>query len=93
MAITHEMFEIDDSQAVAITPLQHAGRDITIQNLDGSGYLYIGGSNVTTTSFGYRIPPGSAWSIELRKDESVYAIGSTSVLVSVLYAGLESLNG
>lgn len=90
MAITHEMFEIDSSAAVAITPTNHAGRDVTIQNLNSSGYLYLGGPNVTTTNFGYRLAPNSAWSIELRQDETVYAIGSTGILVSTLMAGLES---
>ena len=89
MAITHQMFEIDDSAAVAITPTNHAGRDITVQNLNDAGYLYLGGPNVTTSNFGYRIAPNSAWSIELRQDETIYAIGSTSILVSVLMGGLE----
>ena len=89
MAITHQMFEIDDSAAVAITPTNHAGRDITVQNLNDAGYLYLGGPNVTTSNFGYRIAPNSAWSIELRQDETIYAIGSISILVSVLMGGLE----
>jgi hypothetical protein len=92
MAITHEMFEIDSSQAVAITPLTHAGRDVTIQNLDPSAELYIGGPNVSTTNFGYMIAPNSAWSIELRKDEVIYAIASAGTPVAVLSAGLESFN-
>lgn len=92
MAITHEMFEIDSSQAVAITPLKHSGRDVTIQNLDPSAELYIGGPNVSTTNFGYRIGPNSAWSIELRRDETIYAIASAPVPVSVLSGGLESFN-
>lgn len=92
MAITHEMFEIDDSAAVAITPTNHAGRDVTIQNLNDAGYLYLGGPNVTTSTFGYRLAPNSAWSIELRQNETIYAIGSTGILVSVLMGGLESFN-
>jgi hypothetical protein len=86
------MFEIDDSAAVAITPTNHAGRDVTIQNLDNSSYLYLGGPNVNTTNFGYRIGPNSAWSIELRRDETIYAIASTGALVAVLSGGLESFN-
>ena len=92
MAITHEMFELDSSQAIAITPTHHAGRDITIQNLSDAGYLYLGGADVSIGNYGYRVAPNSAWSIELRQNETIYAIASTGIVIAVLSAGLESFN-
>jgi hypothetical protein len=49
------------------------GMDITIQNLS-SGYVYLGTSNVTTSSFGYRIPVNGAWSVKLKGNDDLYAI-------------------
>ena len=60
MSVTHRVVELNNTSAVAVSVEgNHAGRDITIQNLDSSAFVYIGGTGVTTTDFGYRIAPNS----------------------------------
>jgi hypothetical protein len=65
--------------------------DITIQNVDASAYVYIGGEGVTSSSFGYRISPNHAWSIELSGRDAIYAISNTNGSnIAVLKTSLES---
>ena len=93
MAVTHRIVELNSSTPVAVSATgNHAGRDITIQNIDSSAYVYLGGPNVTTTDFGYKILPNSAWSVELRKEEVIYAVSSETSNVAILELGLESSN-
>jgi hypothetical protein len=67
--------------------------DITIQNTDGSAYVYIGAEGVTALNYGYRLAPGAAWSIELAGVDSLYAITDTNnSKVAVLKTSLESGN-
>jgi hypothetical protein len=67
--------------------------DITIQNIHESAYVYIGGEGVTSLSYGYRISPNNAWSIELPSRDSLYAISSVNdSKVAVLTTGLDTGN-
>jgi hypothetical protein len=64
--------------------------DITIQNIHESAYVYIGGEGVTASDYGYRIAPGSAFSIELPGRDSLYAISNVnSSKVAILQTGIE----
>ena len=91
---THSLTTLSSSSATLLTPNgTHSGLDITIQNVDGSAYVYIGGSGVTTLNYGYRLAPGSAWSVELSGKDSLYAITDTDESqVAVLNTSLESGN-
>ena len=52
---------------------------LSIQNLDDNAYVYIGNSEVSSTSFGIRIDPGGLASFDgLRKDTHFYAISSVN---------------
>jgi hypothetical protein len=67
--------------------------DITIQNIHESAYVYIGGEGVTSLSYGYRLAPGAAWSIELPSRDSLYAISSVNdSKVAVLKTSLDTGN-
>lgn len=91
MAVTHRIIELNNTSAIAVSVEEnHAGRDITIQNIDSTAYVYIGGAGVTTTNFGYRIAPNSAWSVELKREDVIYAVSSGSSDVAVLELALES---
>lgn len=68
----------------------HSGIDFTIQNVNASGYIYIGSSNVSSGSYGFRIDPSHAISLELNGRDGIYAVASTSGLqVSTLSVALE----
>ena len=88
---THSLTTLSSSSATRLTPNGiHSGMDITIQNVDTSAYVYIGGEGVTALNYGYRIAPGSAWSIELPGRDSLYAITNVNgSKIAVIQTGLE----
>lgn len=89
---SHEIFTLSDSTATRLTPNgTHSGMDITIQNINDSGYIFIGAEGVSSTDFGYRLMPNHAWSIELPGFDSLYAIAETNGdQIAVLKTNLES---
>lgn len=67
--------------------------DITIQNVDSSAYVYIGGEGVTSSNFGFRLNPGAAISFELPGRDFLYAVSDTNgSQIAVLKTNLESGN-
>jgi hypothetical protein len=91
---THSLTTLSNSSATRLTPSgTHSGLDITIQNVHASAIVYIGGEGVTSSSYGFRLSPGSAFSIELSGKDSLYAITDTNgSSVAVLKTNLESGN-
>lgn len=89
---THSLTTLSSSSATRLTPNGiHSGMDITIQNTHESAYVYIGGEGVTALSYGYRLAPGAAWSIELAGRDAIYAITDTNnSKIAVLKTSLES---
>ena len=74
---THSLTTLSNTDAVRLTPNgDHSGMDITLQNVNASGYVYIGGEGVTTSNYGYRIMPNHAISFELPGYDALYAISS-----------------
>lgn len=77
----HAIVTLSSATATRITPNGvHSGLDITIQNINASGYVYVGGEGVTTSNYGFRILPNAAISFELDGTEALYLIGSTNGL-------------
>jgi hypothetical protein len=87
----HALTTLSNTSATRLTPNgTHSGLDITIQNVHAEAYVYIGGTGVTSASYGYRLAPGSAWSIELSGRDSLYAITDTNnSKVAVLSTSLD----
>jgi hypothetical protein len=88
----HVLTTLSNTSATRITPNGvHSGLDITIQNTDGSAYVYLGGEGVTASDYGYRLAPGAAWSVELPGTDALYAITDTNnSKIAVLWTGLEN---
>ena len=91
---THSLTTLSSSTATRLTPAGlHSGMDITIQNVHASAYVYLGGEGVTSSSYGYRLSPGSAISFELPGRDSLHAItGTNGSQVAVIKTNLESGN-
>jgi hypothetical protein len=87
----HALTTLSSSTATKITPVgTHSGIDITLQNVNAEGYIYIGSSSVSSTNYGFRILPNHAISFELPGKDSLYAIASiNSMKVAVLQTGIE----
>ena len=91
MAI-HSFLTLSSSSATRLTPPGvHSGMDITLQNVDDEAYVFVGGSTVTPSDYGYRIAPGHAISFELPGKDDLYATTDTdSSKLAVLRTNLES---
>jgi hypothetical protein len=89
---SHALTTLSSSAATLLTPNGvHSGMDVTIQNIHASAYVYIGGEGVTSSSYGYRLSPGSAISFELPGTDALYAITNTnSSQVAVIKTNLEA---
>jgi hypothetical protein len=89
---THSLTTLSSSSATRLTPNGlHSGMDITVQNVHASAYVYIGGEGVTSSSYGYRLNPGSAISFELPGKDALYAItGTNGSQVAIIKTNLES---
>jgi hypothetical protein len=89
---THALTTLSSTSATRLTPNGiHSGMDITLQNVNAEAYIYIGGEDVSTTDYGYRIAPDNAWSVELPGQDALYAISDTNgAYVAMLQMGLEN---
>ena len=90
MSTQHNLYTITTT-ATQVSPIQTgSGRDITLQNVNNNGYIYIGGEGVSSTNYGYRLLPNHAISFELEGQDELYAIGSQNDLkLAVLSINLE----
>ena len=87
----HSLTTLSNTDPIRLTPNGiHSGMDITLQNVNATAYVYIGGASVSTTNYGYRIAPDNAWSVELPGQDALYAISDTNgAFVAMLQMGLE----
>lgn len=88
----HEIFPLSTTAAQRLTPVGiHSGMDITLQNINLFGYVYVGGENVSSTSYGYRLMPNHAISLELPGQNALFAIASDPDMnLAVLKIDLEA---
>jgi hypothetical protein len=65
--------------------------DITIQNVNSSGYVYLGGDDtVSSTNYGFRILPNHSISFELPGKDGLFAISSENGMsLAVIKTNLE----
>jgi len=86
------IYTLANDESTAITPLgTHSGMDITIQNINTSGYIYIDKvDSVSPESYGFRLPAGAAFSVELNgKDDLFLCASENGLQAAVLIVGLE----
>jgi hypothetical protein len=87
----HLLRTLSDSSVTRLTPPgAHGGLDFTIQNVNDSGYIYVGGEGVTSSSYGFRILPNHSISFELSSPDALYAVSSINAMsVATIQIGLE----
>jgi hypothetical protein len=90
--LTHSLITLSNETAIRLSPAGvHSGCDITVQNVNASGYIYVGNSSVSDASYGYRIMPNHAISFELPGKDSLYAVSSApNMKAAVVITNLES---
>lgn len=92
----HSLITLSSTTATRLSPNGiHSGVDITIQNINNNGYIYIGGNDtVSSTSYGFRLIPNQAISFELPGADALYAVSEyNNMNVAIMKTGLEFMNG
>lgn len=88
----HSLITLSNTSATRLTPIgKHSGMDITIQNINATGVIYIGGdSSVSSSDFGYRLSADHAISFELPGNDTLYAVAENNgAQVAIIKTGLE----
>ena len=91
----HILHTLSNTAVTRLTPLgTHSGMDFTVQNVNDTGYVYLGGTeNVSSTDYGFRILPNHSISFELPPKDALFAIASANGMkAAVLSMNLESQN-
>jgi hypothetical protein len=88
----HSVIILSNTEGTRLTPNGiHSGMDITIQNINSSGVIYIGGEGVSSSNFGYRLSADHAISFELPGQDALYAIAENNgAQLAIIKTGLES---
>lgn len=90
MAVGHARVSV----AATATVLGSAAADrdgftVVVQNPSGGATVFLGGSGVTTTDYGYSLAAGAEVSVELLKGEALYGVvASGTTTVNVLRIGV-----
>lgn len=72
------------AQELTINDGINTANTISVQNTDTSAPLYIGNESVTATEYGIKLAAGQIWSADLKPDDQVYAVGTSTVAVLIL---------
>lgn len=85
--IRHRLQALSTSSATQLTiddEVQSANT-LVVQNINDSGFIYIGTTAVTSSNYGYKIYPGQGFTVELSAYTRVYAVSSaTSMTAAVM---------
>lgn len=94
MSTQHNLYTVNSSSAIQVSPIgSGSGRDVTYQNANASGYIYLGGAGVTSSNYGYRLMPNHAISFELEEQDELYAIASApNMKLAYISINLENKN-
>lgn len=87
MQTRHKIVSLSTSTPVSLTyeDTIQSSYTLVVQNNNDSGYVYLGTSNVTSSSYGYKLFPGHAFTIELSSLNKIYAVSSTgSMTVAIM---------
>jgi hypothetical protein len=67
---------------VTIDDMIDTPNTISIQNTTTSKYAYLGGPNVSTTNYGFKLYPGQAFQADLAADHQIWAVGDEGTTVA-----------
>ena len=86
MQTRHKVVTLSTSTPTALTYEDNIQSSYTlvIQNNNDSGYLYIGASNVSTSSYGYKLYPGQGLTVELSSLNRLYAVCSANTMTAAI---------
>jgi len=88
MALTHQTITLYASATQQISPVEVPpyceGVSVSVQNLNGSNYVYIGNSGTSSASYGFRLSPGQAWTADIDPSDALFvATSDTSSQIAI----------
>lgn len=89
MALGHERVSVTTTATLlSSTSAGRDGQTVLVQNPAAGATVYLGGTGVTTTSYGYALAGGTDVSIGLQNGETLYGVvASSTQTVNVLRQG------
>jgi len=90
MALTHAQVSVGSTATLlSATGAGRDGQTVLVQNPTNGQSVYIGGTGVTTASYGFLLLAGTAFAIELQDGEGIYGVvASSTQTVGVIRQGV-----
>lgn len=76
---THSIVTLSSTTPTRLSPqATHSGVEVILQNISTNGYVYVGGADVSSTNYGYRVDEDSAFGGNVLPKEEMYAIAQNN---------------
>lgn len=83
--IRHRMYNLSATPTdLTIHDVIDSMNTMCVQNVSAAGNVYVGDSDVSTTSYGHKLFPGYSITMELAASSRIYAVGDTGTSVAIL---------
>ena len=93
MAVRHTNFAVTTTAKTLLENIRDTGLRrvscVIIQN-NSAAPMYVGGSGVTTSTFGYKLNPGDGMVLDLDPDDVPYIIAASSLTANLMYIGVDA---
>lgn len=84
MLRTRNLILTSQPTLLTITDAVDKPNTISIQNTDSSATVYLGGPEVSSSSYGVKLAAGQIWSADLGPYDKLYATGTAAIAVLIL---------
>lgn len=86
MQTRHKIITLSNGTPSALTfeDTVQSSYTMVVQNNNDSGYLYLGSSSVSSSSYGFKLYPGQGFTVEMSSLNRLYAVASSSGLTAAL---------
>lgn len=79
MAVTHQRVSVGTSATKLTSDADgRDGQTVSVQVPTGGATVYLGGTGVTTSAYGYELIGGTSFSVELQQGEQVFGVVASS---------------
>lgn len=76
---THSIVTLSSTTPTRLSPqATHSGVEVILQNISTNGYVYVGGADVSSSNYGYRVDEDSAFGSNVLPKEEMYAISQNN---------------
>lgn len=92
MAIAHKIIQLNSSTATLVSiptseqiAYEHK-TSVSVQNIDSSLTIYLGAEGVSSSSYGYALPAGSTFTVDLLPGDKLFALASSGTPNVAIFA-------